>query len=156
MLLLLIWSACILAIWTSNFTVGLISNGKENPKPHECSGILSFWAPFLLLDLGGPNAITVVSLEDNALWLRQLVGLLGQFVLFGQSFSQYRPLNKLWLPTFLLFIAGTIKYSERTCALYLANLKNFHKSNLTAANPGPNYAKLMEEYALKREASLPT
>jgi hypothetical protein len=81
MVLLLIWSAYILAIWTSNFTVGLISNGKENPKPHDCSGILAFWAPFLLLHISGPDTITAVSLEDNALWLRQLVGLLGQFVL---------------------------------------------------------------------------
>jgi hypothetical protein len=153
MLLLLIWSAYILAIWTSNFTVGLISSGKKNP---DCSGILAFWAPFLLLHLGGPDTITAVSLEDNALWLRQLVGLLGQFVLFGQSFSQYRPTNKLWLPTFLLFLAGTIKYGERTRALYLANLKNFRKSNLTAPDPGPNYAKLMEEYASKKEARLPT
>jgi hypothetical protein len=37
MLLLLIWSAYMLAIWASNFTVGLISNGKENPKPYYCS-----------------------------------------------------------------------------------------------------------------------
>jgi hypothetical protein len=153
MVLLLIWSAYLLAIWTSNFTVGLISNGKRNP---DCSGILAFWAPFLLLHLGGPDTITAVSLEDNALWLRQLVGLLGQFVLFGQSFSQYRPTNKLWLPTFLLFLAGTIKYGERTRALYLANLKNFRKSNLTAPDPGPNYAKIMEEYASKKEARLPT
>ncbi|XP_059436892.1 uncharacterized protein LOC132169975 [Corylus avellana] len=100
--------------------------------------------------------MTAVSLEDNALWLRQLVGLLGQFVLFVQSFSQYQPRNKLWLPTFLLFLARTIKYGERTRALYQANLKNFRKSNLTAPDPGPNYAKLMEEYASKREASLPT
>jgi hypothetical protein len=153
MVQLLIWSAYILAIWTSNFTVGLISNGKKNP---DCSGILAFWAPFLLLHLGGPDTITAVSLEDNALWLRQLVGLLGQFVLFGESFSQYRPTNKLWLPTFLLFLAGTIKYGERTRALYLANLKNFRKLNLSAADPGPNYAKFMEEYASKKEARLPT
>ncbi|KAE8657223.1 putative Leucine-rich repeat family protein [Hibiscus syriacus] len=49
-----------------------------------------------------------------------------------------------------------IKYVERTVALYLASLDKFRDSMLKNPDPGPNYAKLMEEYAYKREAELPT
>jgi hypothetical protein len=108
-----------------------------------------------LLHLGGPDTITAFALEDNALWLRHLVGLISQvsaaFLVFHQSF----PRNKLWIPTVLLFAAGIIKYVERTCALFLANLDKFRKSKLKEADPGPNYAKIMEEYASKKEAKLP-
>ena len=157
----LIWSAYLLADWAANFAVGLISN-RQDDTSGKAGGhddrydILAFWAPFLLLHLGGPDTITAFALEDNALWLRHFVGLATQvaaaFIVFGQSL----PVNKLWVPTVLLFIAGTIKYGERTRALYLANLNKFRESMLKPPDPGPNYAKLMEEYASKKEAKLPT
>ena len=156
----LIWTAYLLADWAANFAVGLISNRQHGTPgntrgPDDHADILAFWAPFLLLHLGGPDTITAFALEDNALWLRHLVGLVTQFattvIVFGQSF----PKNKLWLPTVLLFNAGTIKYGERTRALYQANLDKFRKSMLKPPDPGPNYAKLMEEYASKKEAKLP-
>ncbi|KAL0012615.1 hypothetical protein SO802_007723 [Lithocarpus litseifolius] len=157
----LIWSAYLLADWAANFAVGLISNRQDDPSgkagvPDDRYDILAFWAPFLLLHLGGPDTITAFALEDNALWLRHFVGLATQvaaaFIVFGQSL----PVNKLWVPTVLLFIAGTIKYGERTRALYLANLNKFRESMLKPPDPGPNYAKLMEEYASKKDAKLPT
>ncbi|KAK7824691.1 uncharacterized protein LOC111996904 [Quercus suber] len=155
----LIWSAYLLADWAANFAVGLISNRQDDTPgkgPDDRYDILAFWAPFLLLHLGGPDTITAFALEDNALWLRHFVGLATQvaaaFIVFGQSL----PTNKLWVPTVLLFIAGTIKYGERTRALYLANLNKFRESMLKPPDPGPNYAKLMEEYASKKDAKLPT
>lgn len=157
----LIWSAYLLADWAANFAVGLISNRQDDSSgkagaPEDRYDILAFWAPFLLLHLGGPDTITAFALEDNALWLRHFVGLATQvaaaFIVFGQSL----PVNKLWVPTVLLFIAGTIKYGERTRALYLANLNKFRESMLKPPDPGPNYAKLMEEYASKKDAKLPT
>ena len=161
MVIWLIWSAYLLADWAANFAVGLISNRQDDPSgkdggPNDRYDILAFWAPFLLLHLGGPDTITAFALEDNALWLRHFVGLATQvaaaFIVFGQSL----PVNKLWVPTVLLFIAGTIKYGERTRALYLANLNKFRESMLKPPDPGPNYAKLMEEYASKKDAKLPT
>ncbi|PON65091.1 hypothetical protein TorRG33x02_271490 [Trema orientale] len=55
-----------------------------------------------------------------------------------------------------MFLGGIIKYTERTRALYLASLNSFRESLLPKPDPGPNYAKLMEEYSSKREARLPT
>lgn len=56
----------------------------------------------------------------------------------------------------LLFMAGSIKYSERTRALYLVSLKSFRESMLTELDPGPDYSKLMDEYFSKKDARLPT
>ncbi|KAD3336529.1 hypothetical protein E3N88_32048 [Mikania micrantha] len=49
-----------------------------------------------------------------------------------------------------------IKYAERTTALYLASADRFKDSMLTEADPGPNYAKLMDEFNYKKQANLPT
>ncbi|XP_059436866.1 uncharacterized protein LOC132169945 [Corylus avellana] len=162
-LMLLIWLAYLVADWAANFAVGLISNSQKDIrqrdplKPDDHADILAFWAPFLLLHLGGPDTITAFALEDNALWLRHMVGLITQvsttFLVFHQSF----PRNKLWEPTVLLFVAGIIKYVERTRALFLASLDKFRQSKLKAPpDPGPNYAKLMEDFSSKKEAKLPT
>jgi hypothetical protein len=158
MVIWLIWSAYLLADWAANFAVGLISNSQGNSsKPNTREDILAFWAPFLLLHLGGPDTITAFALEDNALWLRHLVGLLTQVSAAVLVFGQALPENKyLWIPTVLLFVAGTIKFGERTRALFLANLNKFRESMLKPPDPGPNYAKIMEEYAAKKEAKLPT
>ncbi|KAK0599263.1 hypothetical protein LWI29_003719 [Acer saccharum] len=55
-----------------------------------------------------------------------------------------------------MFLAGTIKYLERTRSLYLASLDIFRDSMLKEPDPGPNYAKLMDDIASKKEANLPT
>ena len=157
----LIWTAYLIADWAAIFAVGLISNRQDgtpgnNKGPDEHADILAFWAPFLLLHLGGPDTISAFALEDNALWLRHLLGLLTQVFAAVIVFGQSLPHNNLWVPTVLMFVAGTIKYVERTRALYLANLNRFRESMLKSPDPGPNYAKLMEEYASKKDAKLPT
>lgn len=166
--ILLIWSAYLLADWVANFCVGLISNGGDNdaaapaaaPAPaaaiDAADDLKAFWAPFLLLHLGGPDTITAFALEDNELWLRHLLGLIFQVAAAAYVFFRTLPKNSFWIPTMLLFLAGIIKYSERTRALYLASLESFRESMLTEPDPGPNYAKLMEEYSSKKDAGLPS
>ncbi|OMO51017.1 hypothetical protein CCACVL1_30046 [Corchorus capsularis] len=76
----------------------------------------------LLLHLGGPDTITAYVLEDNQLWTRHLLGLVVQtslviYVLFLSWTSS-------WLPHVMnssMFIAGIIKYIERTWSLMLAS-----------------------------------
>ncbi|GMJ06017.1 hypothetical protein like AT5G45530 [Hibiscus trionum] len=162
----LIWLAYLLADAAANFAVGLISNSQRNEannsgqklkqKPQENSDLLAFWAPFLLLHLGGPDTITAFALEDNQLWLRHLLGLVFQAGAVVYVFFQSLPNDKLMFPTVLMFFAGFIKYVERTRALYCASLDKFRDSMLKDPDPGPNYAKLMEEYEFKQKAELPT
>ncbi|CBI36704.3 unnamed protein product, partial [Vitis vinifera] len=72
--------------------------------------ILAFWAPFLLLHLGGPDTITAYSMEDNELWSWE--GM---------------PLNIMAIP---MFVAGLIKYGERTWALRSASSSQFREAML--------------------------
>ncbi|KAA0043496.1 uncharacterized protein E6C27_scaffold1167G00360 [Cucumis melo var. makuwa] len=150
----LIWSAYLLADWTASFIVGLISSNQSKSDANVY--LLAFWAPFLLLHLGGPDTITAFALEDNALWLRHLIGLIFQVVATVYVFIQTIPQNKLRVPAILMFLAGIIKYAERTRALYLASLGSFRASMLKEPDPGPDYAKLMEEFTCKKDAHLPT
>ncbi|KAL9673789.1 hypothetical protein QQ045_030051 [Rhodiola kirilowii] len=151
----LIWSAYLLADWFAAFAVGLITNGlTECEKVAQTNDLLSFWAPFLLLHLGGPDNITAFALEDNELWLRHLLGLVVQVLPVAYVLSQTLP-NELTIPTILMLISGTIKYSERTRALYTACLSNFKNSMLTKPDPGPNYALLIKELSAMHSAGVP-
>ncbi|KAE8670856.1 putative Leucine-rich repeat family protein [Hibiscus syriacus] len=158
----LIWLAYLLADAAANFAVGLISNSQRNPDKNadpklvQNTDLLAFWAPFLLLHLGGPDTITAFALEDNQLWLRHLLGLFFQAGAVIYIFFQSLPNDKLMFLTVLVFFAGIIKYGERTLALYRASLDKYRDSMLKKPDPGPNYSKLMEEYAFKRSAELPT
>ncbi|KAL9813275.1 hypothetical protein AtNW77_Chr5g0129151 [Arabidopsis thaliana] len=158
-LIIVIWSSYLLADWSANFAVGLISKnqGKDlkPDDPPQDKKLMALWAPFLLLHLGGPDTITAFALEDNALWLRHVFGLVFQAIAGVYVVLQSLP-NSLWVTILLVFISGTIKYLERTTALYSASLDKFRDSMIQGPDPGPNYAKLMEEYKAKKEARLPT
>ncbi|EOA12888.1 hypothetical protein CARUB_v10025861mg [Capsella rubella] len=158
-LLSLIWSAYLLADWSANFAAGQISDSQgDDPEPGEpkkSPELFAFWVPFLLLHLGGPDTITALALEDNELWLRHLLGLFFQSVATVYVLLQSLP-NALWKPILLVFATGVIKYVERTLALYLASLDKFKDSMIQRPDPGPNYAKLMEEFAAKKDMKMPT
>lgn len=158
LMIMLIWSAYLLADWAANFAVGLIADSQRDNQASmpEKSDLLAFWAPFLLLHLGGPDTITAFALEDNELWIRHFFGLVFQAIAAVYIFLLSLPRNKLFIPTILTFAAGLIKYFERTCALYLASLDRFRDSMLQEPDPGLNYVKIMEEYASWIEAKIPT
>ncbi|ESQ39672.1 hypothetical protein EUTSA_v10000775mg [Eutrema salsugineum] len=159
LLIILVWTSYLLADWSANFAVGLISKnqGKESKPddPPQDKKLMALWAPFLLLHLGGPDTITAFALEDNALWLRHVFGLVFQAIAGVYVVLQSLP-NSLLVIIALVFASGAIKYIERTTALYSASLDKFRDSMIQAPDPGPNYAKLMEEYKAKNEARLPT
>ncbi|KAG6674600.1 hypothetical protein I3842_15G051600 [Carya illinoinensis] len=154
--ILIIWASYFLADWAASFTIGLITSSKNSSKIIERSDLLAFWAPFLLLHLGGPDTITAFALEDNELWLRHFLTLIFQVLASFYVFLETLPNNKLWLPTSLIFLAGVVKYSERTRSLYLASWGTFRETMLTEPDAGPEYAKLMESYSSKKVARLPT
>ncbi|KAI3419043.1 DUF4220 domain-containing protein [Psidium guajava] len=148
----ILWLAYLSADSIAIISLGILSRSQGN-----CSEayvdleyvIMAFWAPFLLLHLGGPDTITAYSLEDNELWLRHLLGLIVEVAvalyIFVRSMKPTQ-LNFLAIP---IFVAGLIKYGERTWVLRSASSKQFRSSLLPHPDPGPNYAKFMEEYTLK-------
>lgn len=56
-------------------------------------------------------------------------------------------LNFLSVPT---FVAGIIKFGERTWVVRSASSDYFRKSMFLFPDPGPNYARYMEEYRSKK------
>ncbi|KAL4637094.1 hypothetical protein ACB092_03G056100 [Castanea dentata] len=158
----IIWTAYLLADWAASFAVGLVFDSEEkytsrHDKMDDDTGLLLvLWAPFLLLLVGGQDRITSFAVQDNELWLRHLIWLIFQLSTTGFVFIQTIHQNRLWIPTLLLLLAGTIKYAERTVALYLASSESFGISVLKEPNPGPNYEKLMRAYSTFKDTGLPT
>ncbi|KAK7820640.1 hypothetical protein CFP56_038639 [Quercus suber] len=82
---------------------------------------MAFWAPFMLLHLGGQDTITAYAVQDNVLWLRHLLSL------FARSVVAIYVVRTSWkgnwlssLPILMLF-AGFIKYAERIWVMRSAN-----------------------------------
>ncbi|KFK31565.1 hypothetical protein AALP_AA6G128300 [Arabis alpina] len=138
-LVMVLWLSYLLADWSANFAIGLIAkNQGKDAKPEDPpqdQKLMALWAPFLLLHLGGPDAITAYSLEDNSLWHRHFLGLGLQAIAGAYVVIQSLP-NTLSVIITLLFIAGTSKYLERTIALYLASSDKFRGSILKLPESG--------------------
>ncbi|XBH88628.1 hypothetical protein VPH35_075892 [Triticum aestivum] len=121
----IVWLVYVGADAIAVFTIGLFSQYEEKYKlrSHDSSAhdrMLPFlWAPFLLLHLGGQDTITAFSIEDNNLWLRHLLNLLIQVSLAMYVFwKSLDILNSHLLAVAVpIFVAGIIKYGERTWAL---------------------------------------
>ena len=84
-----------------------------------------------------PSLLLLLSLEDNEFGLRHLAGLILQVLATAYIFYQTLH-NKLCVPTIMVFV-GTIKYVERTRALFLASMNRFGCSVLPKPEPGPDY-----------------
>ncbi|XVE80079.1 hypothetical protein DITRI_Ditri14bG0110600 [Diplodiscus trichospermus] len=145
---LVVWSAYMAADWVATVALGILArtpaedSGNHTPEPND--SLQSFWAPFLLLHLGGPDTITAYSLEDNELWPRHLLGLVVEtgvalYVLYRSW--DYSALMFIAIP---VFIAGIIKYGERTWVLRSSSAECFRKSLLSAPDPGPDYVEFIK------------
>lgn len=161
LLSVLLWLAYLLADSIAIYALGYLSQtrvprGVGDPQSffNHNHRIQVFWAPFLLLHLGGQDTITAFSIEDNELWKRHLLSLLSQVALAVYVFSKSRPDAGILYPAVFMFLSGILKYGERTWALKCASMDNLRSGMVTTPDPGPNYAKFMEEYRFTREAGL--
>ncbi|CAL5028788.1 unnamed protein product [Urochloa decumbens] len=123
---ILLWQAYQLADSTAIYAVGHLSLSSTTRK-HK---LVAFWAPFLLLHLGGPDNITAYALEDSKLWLRHLQNLVIQVL--GAAYVIYKYVaggdSYLLLASILVFLVGVVKYVERTWALKWGNLDHIRSS----------------------------
>ncbi|KAJ6693927.1 hypothetical protein OIU85_004691 [Salix viminalis] len=132
---ILVWSAYLSADMVATVALGNLarsqgdSSGDGSKKAN--NSIQAFWAPFLLLHLGGPDKITAYSIEDNELWLRHLLGLVVQVVVAFYVFSRSWGSGILQFIGIPMFIAGFIKYSERTWVLWSSCSKSLRNSSLS-------------------------
>ncbi|KAF7104814.1 hypothetical protein CFC21_105682 [Triticum aestivum] len=65
----LLWFVYLFADVVATYGLGHMSSSvsKKSSSEHQ---LVAFWAPFLLLHLGGQDTITAYALEDNELWRR--------------------------------------------------------------------------------------
>ena len=151
-----VWILYLSADAVALLVIGFISSTEDDPGKAAEMELHAFWAPFLLLHLGGPDTITALALEDNELWNRHALQLITQVLITCYVFFQTFRHSNLWIPTVLMFVDRLIKYFERTCALFFASTDSFRDSLVAKPEPGPNYARLMEEYFSAKGAHIPT
>jgi hypothetical protein len=123
--------------WYRIYTYAMDNHDGDASSSLRLAHPLAFlWAPFLLIHLGGQDTITAFAIEDNNPWLRHLLNLLVQvtlalYVLWkSSSWSSAQVL----VPGILVFVAGIIKYGERTAALRHGNLNNMVISEKSTTN----------------------
>ncbi|XP_075665029.1 uncharacterized protein LOC142634621 [Castanea sativa] len=146
----ILWFAYLSLDWFAAFSLSVLSKNAGNFEDPKFS-IKAFWAQFFLLYLGGPDTITAYSMEDNELWRRKFLMLGFQVIIafyISLKASNQTLLSKLAFP---IFIAGIIKIGERIWVLRSASSEKFKASMLHRPDPGPNYARYMEEYCSKKD-----
>ncbi|CAL4980726.1 unnamed protein product [Urochloa decumbens] len=125
-----IWIAYLGADVVAIYALGFLSRQEdaimENGTLRRTHPLAFFWAPFLLIHLGGQDTITSFAIEDNNLWLRHLLNLVVEVTLALYVFWK----STIWhdvqilVPGIFVFVSGIIKYGERTMALRYGNLYN--------------------------------
>ncbi|KAM0887673.1 hypothetical protein ACQ4PT_028863 [Festuca glaucescens] len=149
----ILWSAYVLADTTAVYALGHMSVASRSAE-HE---LTAFWAPLLLVHLGGQNNITAYAIEDNQLWLRhlQVLGvqvLAACYVLYESPILHVRTL--LQPATILMFVVGVLKYGERVWALMRAS--NGASSSLSARSYRDFHKKKPPSTWSELEAPTPT
>ncbi|CAL5017684.1 unnamed protein product [Urochloa decumbens] len=113
-----LWVAYLSADSVAIFVLGHLAVRASEPGHH---GIMSFWAPFVLVHLGGQDTITALSKQDNELWLRHLLSLVSQVLVAAYVVAKVSWHDgRLTAAMVLIFLSGCIKYAERTYCLYRA------------------------------------
>ncbi|KAF7131968.1 hypothetical protein RHSIM_Rhsim09G0045300 [Rhododendron simsii] len=151
----IVWSAYLLADSVATMAIGILSNNvgevywNDNSNAHDSDyELMAFWAPFLLLHMGGMDTITAFSLEDNELWMRHFFTVIIQAVttvyILLLSWSTSSRLSPMFI---VVFFVGLIKYCERVWALFSASEKRFRDS---IPEIPTSESKIMEACKLKQ------
>ncbi|CAN6382003.1 unnamed protein product [Urochloa humidicola] len=115
----ILWLAYLSADSVAIFVLGHLAVHAEEPG-HQ---LMSFWAPFVLVHLGGQDTITALSKQDNELWRRHLLSLVSQVAVasYVAAMASWPDHHLLRAAMVIMFLSGSIKYAERTLCLYFAS-----------------------------------
>ncbi|KAH7832970.1 hypothetical protein Vadar_001904 [Vaccinium darrowii] len=131
----------------SNNIAEVYWNGNSTSRTSDYE-LKAFWAPFLLMHLGGMDTITAYSLEDNELWMRHFFSVIIQALMTVYILLMSWSISSRLSPLFIVvFFVGLVKYCERVWALFSASEKRFRDS--IPDNPSSD-SKIMEECKLRQ------
>uniref|UniRef100_A0A7N2MX89 Flavodoxin-like domain-containing protein n=1 Tax=Quercus lobata TaxID=97700 RepID=A0A7N2MX89_QUELO len=146
---IIIWFSYLAADSVATIALGVISNNQGNScDGNDCqlqNELKTFWAPFLLLHLGGQDTVTAYAVQDNELWLRHLLGLIVQLGVALYAFYFSWKGNWLSFLTIPMLLAGFIKYAERIWVMQSANNAPLPERKLY--DPSPEQRRLLAELA---------
>ncbi|TXG68487.1 hypothetical protein EZV62_003422 [Acer yangbiense] len=156
----IVWCAYISADWVATIALSVMASNEADcgqVSSKATDSLQAFWAPFLLLHLGGQETITAYSLEDNELWLRHLLGLFVEVAVAFYVFLRFWSSNVLTLLSIPMFITGIVKYAERTWVLWPSSSKRFKDSLGSSSDPDPCFDffnKQAYRYCLKMKEDI--
>ncbi|KAL5822380.1 hypothetical protein ACOSQ3_020293 [Xanthoceras sorbifolium] len=143
---ILVCSVCMSADWVATVELGNLASNQFGDSDQNNNTLQAFWAPFLLLHLGGPDTITAYALEDNELWLKHRLGLVVQvgvaFYVFLLSWSN----SAITFINIPVFISGIIKYCERNIVLRSSSAEQFRDSLPSSPNPWHEFVAVVEQH----------
>ncbi|KAH0469492.1 hypothetical protein IEQ34_001050 [Dendrobium chrysotoxum] len=120
------WGSYLIADLLADFVLFHLCNAMDDSS--FSNAIVAFWAPFLILHLGGPDTIVAYSIKDNELWARHLLSISYRLIMAFYILFCSLPNICLLTPTLLIFLVAIVKYLERSYSLYKASNKGFHSS----------------------------
>ncbi|KAJ6991953.1 hypothetical protein NC653_015333 [Populus alba x Populus x berolinensis] len=111
-----LWLAYLSADWVATFSLGILSRSEANYKNPNLIPV--FWAPILLVHLGGPGTITAYSVDRvNKLFLSRLLQLVTQVGVACYVLFRLWSKNAITSVVIPILILGIIKYGERIWVL---------------------------------------
>nr|XP_034607035.1 uncharacterized protein LOC117866855 isoform X2 [Setaria viridis] len=126
-IMMVLWLAYLSADTVAIFVLGHLAVYVRGPS-HE---LMFFWAPFVLVHLGGQDTITAFSKQDNELWTRHLLSSVSQVAMAGYVVSKSSwPDARLRAAMVLMFFRGFFKYAGRTLCLYYSSPKSLRALSL--------------------------
>ncbi|KAK1580913.1 hypothetical protein Q3G72_001306 [Acer saccharum] len=153
-----IWFGYISADSVATFALGILSSNvtdmydqRNNNAVDANIELAAFWAPFLLLHMGGPDSITAYALEDNELWLRQGIGLIVQTGMALYVFLMGWTGSRLSFLSLVMFLPGLVKYGERVWILRSASDK-IRRTSMARENYFYRQEKFYKETDIKKNS----
>jgi hypothetical protein len=123
-----LWLAYLSADSVAIFVIGHLAVRAGKSGHH----LMYFWAPFVLVHLGGQDTITALSKQDNELWNRHLLILVTQAAMVGYVVSKASwPDSRLRTAVVIMLLSGLVKYAERTVCLFIASPGTLNFSSVT-------------------------
>ena len=111
-----LWLAYLSADWVATFSLGILARSEADSRNRNLIPV--FWAPILLVHLGGPGTITAYSVDRvNKLFLSRLLQLVTQVGVACYVLFRLWSKNAITSVVIPILILGIIKYGERIWVL---------------------------------------